>query len=101
MRRQLTRTAILSDTCETHTHPTASRLPFPSTFVQVLITLRAYRFLFFVFQDEAARVAAKKFALETRSKLLQRGCAKSPIEVYVNYAHGDEGPVAWYSERKP
>lgn len=62
--------------------------------------LRAYRFLSFIFQDEAAIIAAKQFALETRSKLLRKGCAKAALEVYVNYAHGDEGPVAWYSERK-
>ena len=24
----------------------------------------------------------------------------SDIQVYVNYARGDEGPVSWYSERK-
>ncbi|KAI1313330.1 FAD binding domain-containing protein [Xylaria venustula] len=56
--------------------------------------------LSFTFQDEAASVVAKQFALKTRSKLLEKGCRKSPLEVYVNYAHGDEGPVAWYSERK-
>lgn len=59
-----------------------------------------YMFLSFIFQDEAASVAAKQFALKTRSKLLRKGCGTSPLEVYVNYAHGDEGPVAWYSERK-
>ncbi|KAI0096946.1 FAD binding domain-containing protein [Nemania sp. FL0031] len=61
---------------------------------------KGHMFLSFTFQDEAASVVAKEFALKTRSKLVEQGCSKSPLEVYVNYAHGDEGPVAWYSERK-
>ncbi|KAI1332613.1 FAD binding domain-containing protein [Xylariaceae sp. FL0255] len=39
---------------------------------------------------------ANTFALQTRQKLI----GKNPLSVYVNYAHGDEGPVAWYSSRK-
>ena len=28
------------------------------------------------------------------------GASSSNIEVYVNYGHGDEGPLGWYAERK-
>lgn len=28
------------------------------------------------------------------------GASTSNIEVYVNYGHGDEGPLGWYSARK-
>ena len=28
------------------------------------------------------------------------GANTSNIEVYVNYGHGDEGPLGWYTERK-
>jgi len=28
------------------------------------------------------------------------GASTKNIEVYVNYGHGDEGPLGWYTERK-
>lgn len=28
------------------------------------------------------------------------GATTKNIEVYVNYGHGDEGPLGWYTERK-
>lgn len=28
------------------------------------------------------------------------GASTNNIEVYVNYGHGDEGPLGWYTERK-
>lgn len=42
----------------------------------------------------------EEFGLETRKKLVATGSRNGALEVYVNYAHGDEGQVAWYSERK-
>ncbi|KAI1318598.1 FAD binding domain-containing protein [Xylariaceae sp. FL0255] len=59
-----------------------------------------YMFMSFIFADEAAAATAEAFAMATRDKLLISGGIKNPIEVYVNYAHGDEGSVAWYTERK-
>ncbi|KAI1416403.1 FAD binding domain-containing protein [Hypoxylon sp. FL1857] len=59
-----------------------------------------YMFLSFVFSDEATAAVAEKFALATRAKLVATGSKDGVLTVYVNYAHGDEGRVAWYSERK-
>jgi hypothetical protein len=30
--------------------------------------------------------------------LLQKSSGREQLEVYTNFAHGDEGPVAWYTE---
>jgi hypothetical protein len=31
---------------------------------------------------------------------LQQGSGKDDLEVYVHFAHGDEGSAAWYTESK-
>ncbi|XXG96375.1 hypothetical protein Hte_002657 [Hypoxylon texense] len=59
-----------------------------------------HMFLSFVFPDEASAAVAEQFALATREKLVATGSKGKQLTVYVNYAHGDEGRVAWYSERK-
>ncbi|KAM7212104.1 6-hydroxy-D-nicotine oxidase [Rhypophila decipiens] len=38
-------------------------------------------------------------AAKLRSRFLQAS-GRSRLEVYVNFAHGDEGPESWYSSRK-
>lgn len=58
------------------------------------------RFLSFVFPDAASAAVAEKFGLETRKELVATGSRNGTLDVYVNYAHGDEGQVAWYSDRK-
>jgi hypothetical protein len=58
------------------------------------------RFLFFVFTDAASAAVAEEFGLETRKELVATGSRNGTLKVYVNYAHGNEGQVAWYSERK-
>lgn len=32
--------------------------------------------------------------------MLQQESGKSNLEVYVHFAHGDEGNAAWYTEQK-
>jgi hypothetical protein len=39
-----------------------------------------------------------EFLDAARSKLT-RACGSSSSAVYVNFAHGDEGPEAWYGKR--
>ena len=58
------------------------------------------RFLSFLFPDAASAAVAEEFGFETRKELVATGSRKGTLEVYVNYAHGDEGEVAWYSDRK-
>ena len=59
-----------------------------------------HRFLSFVLPDEAAAPVAEQFAAATRERLVATGSKSKSLSVYVNYAHGDEGRAAWYSERK-
>lgn len=47
--------------------------------------------------DKSYVATVEKFATSIRQKLSPMSGAKG-LEVYVNYAHGDEGPVAWYGE---
>ncbi|KAK8117063.1 polyketide synthase protein [Apiospora kogelbergensis] len=50
-----------------------------------------------VMPDRSFLATVEKFATSIRQKLSPMSGAKG-LEVYVNYAHGDEGPVAWYGE---
>lgn len=43
---------------------------------------------------------AEQFGQATRNELVATGGRNGSLEVYVNYAHGDEGQVAWYLDRK-
>ncbi|KAL0255201.1 hypothetical protein SLS55_009731 [Diplodia seriata] len=43
--------------------------------------------------------AISDFALERRAAFVELNGAKG-LEVYVNYAHGDEGREAWYTAEK-
>lgn len=43
---------------------------------------------------------AERFGQAMRNELVATGGKNGSLEVYVNYAHGDEGQVAWYSDRK-
>ena len=45
--------------------------------------------------------AASEVGRKARSLFIPTSGAKtSNVEVYVNYAHGDEGPLGWYTARK-
>jgi hypothetical protein len=59
-----------------------------------------YLFLSFLLPDAASAALAEEFGLETRNELVATGSRDGTLEVYVNYAHGNEGEVAWYSARK-
>ncbi|KAK8051166.1 FAD binding domain protein [Apiospora rasikravindrae] len=51
--------------------------------------------------DASQAPALDKFGREVRD-LLQRGSGKDQLDVYVHFAHGDEGPASWYTaERLP
>jgi hypothetical protein len=51
------------------------------------------------FETDAQISAIAKFANERRSAFAKLNGAKG-LEVYVNYAHGDEGRNAWYTAPK-
>jgi hypothetical protein len=51
------------------------------------------------FTTDAQTFAIAKFAKEIRGNFAKLNGAKG-LEVYVNYAHGDEGHNAWYTAAK-
>ncbi|MCJ1321566.1 hypothetical protein MMC15_006911 [Xylographa vitiligo] len=60
------------------------------------------RFLLDVgFSDSSRATAASQVGRTARSIFIPTsGANTSNIEVYVNYGHGDEGQLGWYTERK-
>ncbi|MCJ1436573.1 hypothetical protein MMC27_005953 [Xylographa pallens] len=60
------------------------------------------RFLFDVgFSNSSRATVASQVGRTARSIFIPTsGASTSNIEVYVNYGHGDEGPLGWYAERK-
>ncbi|KFA74441.1 hypothetical protein S40288_08910 [Stachybotrys chartarum IBT 40288] len=59
----------------------------------------AYTFLNFQLPDPSFEPTVDDFARPVRQALAEGG-GNPGLEVYVNYAHGDEGPAAWYTRRK-
>ena len=51
------------------------------------------------FPDSSVRDAAAFLGQSVRD-MLQTTSGYPSLQVYVNYAHGDEGPATWYGERK-
>ncbi|KAL2047408.1 hypothetical protein N7G274_001429 [Stereocaulon virgatum] len=53
------------------------------------------------FSNSSRAAAASQVGRTARSIFIPTsGASTSNIEVYVNYGHGDEGPLGWYTERK-
>lgn len=51
------------------------------------------------YNDSALDAEVNDFSLAGRAQF-QATSGLDQLSVYVNFAHGDEGPGAWYSERK-
>lgn len=49
--------------------------------------------------QSSATSALNQWGRQVRDRL-QRGSGKPSLEVYVHFAHGDEGPTAWYTGSK-
>ncbi|KAK8079487.1 FAD-dependent oxidase [Apiospora hydei] len=49
--------------------------------------------------DASQAPALSKFGCELRD-LLQRGSGKDQLDVYVHFAHGDEGSASWYTKEQ-
>lgn len=53
------------------------------------------------FTNSSLATAASQVGRDVRSIFIPKSGAKTGnIEVYVNYGHGDEGQLGWYTERK-
>jgi len=53
------------------------------------------------FANSSLASAASQVGRDARSIFIPTsGASTSNIEVYVNYGHGDEGQLGWYTERK-
>jgi Berberine and berberine like len=58
-----------------------------------------YSFFLISLPDSSFESTVTDFAVRNRRKLVETSGAPD-LQVYVNYAHGDEGQSAWYAPRK-
>ncbi|KAK8011610.1 FAD-dependent oxidase [Apiospora arundinis] len=81
---------------EMHPRRVTAQIPDSATAYPYRETL-GMNIISIVMPDKSYVATVEKFATSIRQKLSPMSGAKG-LEVYVNYAHGDEGPVAWYGE---